>query len=90
MPRLHLLVRGLVQGVYFRASTAEEARRLGLAGWVRNLEDGGVELVAEGGADALEALARWCAHGPPRARVDALERIDEPASGEFAGFEVRR
>jgi acylphosphatase len=90
MPRLHLIVRGLVQGVYFRASTAEEARRLGLTGWVRNLDDGAVELVAEGDADALAALARWAGHGPPRARVEGLEPVEAPATGEFTSFEVRR
>lgn len=88
--RLSLRVRGRVQGVYYRASTEAEARGLGLTGWVRNREDGSVELVAEGPRDRLEALHRWCQAGPARARVDAVEASWSPATGEFARFEVRR
>ncbi|WP_020650538.1 acylphosphatase [Solimonas variicoloris] len=82
-------VRGRVQGVFFRQSTRERADALGLSGWVENRPDGSVEGLACGAAPALDALREWLQHGPPRARVDALdwERSDEPAA---AGFSVRR
>lgn len=67
-----LLVSGRVQGVGFRAFVAEAAGRLGLAGWVRNLADGRVEVLAEGTPGALDALAAACARGPLLARVDAV------------------
>lgn len=83
------LVAGRVQGVYFRQSTAELARQLGLQGWVRNLPDGRVEGLASGSSEALAALKTWLGHGPRMARVDDLQWFsDEPEPG--AGFEVRR
>jgi acylphosphatase len=83
------VVRGRVQGVFFRQSAVEQARALGVAGWVRNREDGCVEGVASGAPEALEQLRGWLQHGPPAARVDNLEwtAVDEQA-GE--GFAVRR
>jgi len=86
--RRHLVVRGRVQGVAFRWSTQEEARRLGVAGWVRNRDDGSVEAVFEGAPDAVERAAAFCASGPPAARVDAVEGRDEPPEG-LEGFEIR-
>ena len=71
--RVHLIVRGLVQGVFFRASTVKQASALGVSGVVRNLADGSVEVVAEGGEAALRELVAWCRHGPPGARVSSLE-----------------
>ncbi len=90
MQRLSLRIRGRVQGVYYRAETQATATRLGLAGWVRNREDGSVELVAEGPRVQLEALLEWCRFGPPLARVDAVEPEFGEATGEFTRFEVRR
>lgn len=89
--RLHLIISGQVQGVYYRASTQAEAQRLGLRGWVRNLPDGRVELLAEGPRSALDALVAWCWQGPPRARVSGVEARwgEEEPAGE-AGFVVRR
>jgi acylphosphatase len=83
------LVSGRVQGVYFRQSTAEQARQLGLHGWVRNLPDGRVEGLASGKPAKLETLKAWLRRGPPAARVDDLQwtACDESAA---AGFEVRR
>jgi len=88
--RLSLRVRGRVQGVFFRAETQATATRLKLSGWVRNRDDGSVELLAEGPRVQLEALLDWCRRGPPRARVDAVEPDWGPATGEFDRFEVRR
>jgi acylphosphatase len=90
MQRLHVRVRGRVQGVYYRASTQEVAARLGLCGWVRNCPDGSVELIAEGPPDRLEQLLEWCRRGPSAARVDACETSLSSASGEFHEFGVRR
>lgn len=84
----HFLVSGQVQGVFFRASTQDEARRLGLSGWVRNLHDGRVELVACGEEAPLKQLEQWLKQGPPRARVLKLESNDV-APEPFSGFEVR-
>jgi acylphosphatase len=61
-----------VQGVYYRSATAERAQALALSGWVKNLADGRVEVVASGDATAVAALARWLWQGPPSARVDAV------------------
>ncbi len=81
---------GIVQGVAFRASTAAVAQRLGLAGWVRNLVDGRVELEAEGPAGVVAQLLAWCAHGPPAARVDGVEVEERAPTGAEATFAVRR
>lgn len=74
-----VVVRGKVQGVFFRDSARREAQRLGVFGWVRNGADGTVELHVEGSADAVEAMMRWCREGPRHAevagvKVDAVER----------------
>ena len=88
--RAHVVVTGRVQGVWFRGSMQEEARRLGVEGWVRNLRDGSVEAEAEGERSAVEALVAWAQSGPPGARVDAV-RVDWIAPvGEGGGFVVRR
>jgi acylphosphatase len=79
-----------VQGVAFRKSTEVEARRIGLAGWVRNLTDGRVELEAEGAPEAVEALLRWARRGPALARVDDLAVEERRALGEPGPFVVRR
>jgi acylphosphatase len=78
-----------VQGVFFRATTQQTAERLGLAGWVRNVADGRVELVACGEAERLAALERWLWQGPPHAHVESVIVTDAPAQG-FAGFQVIR
>ncbi len=73
MKRVHVLVAGRVQGVFFRASCAERARALGVAGWVRNAVDGRVEAEFEGTASAVDDLVAWCRHGPRQSRVDVVE-----------------
>ena len=84
MAAARFLVSGKVQGVWFRASTRDEALALGLAGHARNLDDGGVEVVARGDAAALDVLAGWLLVGPPHARVDAVQRL-APHPGDEAG-----
>ena len=83
------VVTGRVQGVFFRQSVRQQALRLDLDGWVRNREDGLVEGLACGDDDALAALREWLGHGPPAARVDALDWQPSPDRVP-AGFEVRR
>jgi acylphosphatase len=90
MRRVHAVVRGVVQGVGYRASMLAEATRLGLTGWVRNLPDGSVELEAEGTTAAVDALLAWCARGPWGARVDGVESVEVAPSGAERRFEVRR
>jgi acylphosphatase len=88
--RISLLVSGIVQGVNFRYSTYEEARRLGVSGWVRNLPDGRVEVLAEGDRRALEALVDWCRRGPPHASVEAVEARWLAYAGDLEPFTVAR
>lgn len=89
MTSARFIVRGKVQGVWFRASTRAEALKLGLRGYASNLSNGDVEVLAVGDADAIERLAVWLQHGPPMARVDALQRFAAEADDVAAqGFEV--
>ncbi|MBU1672081.1 MAG: acylphosphatase [Actinobacteria bacterium] len=86
--RARVTVTGRVQGVFFRAETRGQARRLGLVGWVRNRPDGSVEAVFEGERPLVERAVEWAGNGPPAARVDSVDvRWEEPAGD--AGFEVR-
>lgn len=86
---VRFLVSGRVQGVFFRASAAEQASALGVSGWVRNLRDGRVELVARGRAELIESLAAWLWQGPPEARVAAV--TVEPFTGDIeSGFRIER
>lgn len=85
--RMRLLVSGRVQGVGFRAATLRFASQLGLHGTVRNLA-GGVEIIAEGRESDLARLENWARHGPPGARVDAVEVSLSNATGEFHSFQV--
>ena len=87
--RVRVIVRGRVQGVAFRAFAADEARRAGVAGWVRNRPDGSVEAAFEGGRGAVEALLAFVRRAPRSARVDDVEVIEEPLAGD-AFFEIRR
>lgn len=86
--RVHVLIHGTVQGVFFRAHTRDKASDLGVTGWVRNLADGRVEAVVEGDEKAVRQLLKWCERGPPAARVTRVEANFEPYRGEFRGFRV--
>jgi acylphosphatase len=88
--RAWIVVSGRVQGVFFRQSTVDEARRLGLRGWVRNLPDGRVEAEVEGERSDVEALLRFCRRGPPAAKVDAVEVTWASHSGDLGEFAARR
>jgi acylphosphatase len=88
MERLHAVVRGDVQGVGFRYFVQRTAQRLGLRGWVRNNDDGSVEVVAEGERGPLEELSRALKEGPRAARVDRVETRWPSATGTFRGFDL--
>lgn len=83
-----VLISGHVQGVWYRGSMQREAERLGLRGWVRNLPDGRVEALVEGPNADVNAIVRWCASGPPAARVSDVSTHDETPCA-IVGFNVR-
>lgn len=87
--RAHVLIKGRVQGVFFRGEASEEAQRLGLSGWVRNKWDGSVEAVFEGKKVAIEEMIGWCHKGPPSAIVREVEVKWEEYKGEFTSFSIR-
>lgn len=86
--RLHAVVHGHVQGVGFRYFVRDRARDLGLTGWVRNLADGTVEVMAEGERERLEGLLGECREGPPMSIVREISEAWSDATGEFRGFQV--
>jgi acylphosphatase len=88
MPAARFLVSGKVQGVFFRASTREQALKLGLRGYAKNLPDGRVEVLAEGDERALDALERWLHVGPPMARIESVERGDAEVGEVGEEFEI--
>lgn len=88
MVRLRVVVYGRVQGVWFRESARRRAMALGVAGWIRNLDDGGVEAVFEGLSDGVLAMASWAQEGPDHAHVVSLQRFSEDPEG-LSEFEVR-
>jgi len=86
--RGHFIVRGRVQGVCYRMYARDEARRLGVTGWVRNRPDGTVELVAEADEETLQRFLAWCRQGPPYAAVSEVVESYGPARGEYQTFEI--
>ncbi|MDP3278779.1 MAG: acylphosphatase [Deltaproteobacteria bacterium] len=86
--QLQGIVRGRVQGVFFRASLQREARRLGLTGWTKNLADQSVEFVAEGEEDKLRELLGWAGRGPSAARVERVETRWRGYQGDFIDFRI--
>ncbi len=87
--RAHIKVTGMVQGVYYRSTAREEALKIRLTGWVRNMSDGSVELVVEGEKEKIEEFIRWCWKGPPLAIVKNVEVKWEEYKNEFKTFDVR-
>ncbi len=81
-------ISGRVQGVFYRAETQKQASSLGLTGWVRNLPDGRVEVLAEGEEQRVRELISWCRQGPPRSRVDTVEEFTETYNGKFETFSI--
>jgi acylphosphatase len=88
--RTRILITGLVQGVFFRREITDLARRLGILGWVRNLPDGKVEVLAEGDKMRLDELIRFCHVGPRGAVVKRVEVEWSDYSGEFRGFRITK
>lgn len=88
--RIHLVVRGRVQGVYFRATAQREARQHGLCGWVKNRADGSVEIVAEGEEDDVKDFLSWAQSGPSTARVDDVDVRWRSYTGEYTDFRITR
>ncbi|HBI14388.1 MAG TPA: acylphosphatase [Desulfobulbaceae bacterium] len=86
--RVHVIVRGRVQGVYFREYTRRQAQTLGISGWVRNLPDRSVEVEIEGDSAGVEAMLAWLHRGSPMSAVNAVETVEEEVRGE-QGFVVR-
>ena len=87
--RLRMVLSGRVQGVFFRGAAAGQARALEIAGYARNLDDGTVEIVAEGRRDALELMAAWSHHGPSAARVEDVRIEWSRVLDDFSEFRVR-
>lgn len=86
--RAHVFVTGVVQGVFFRQKTRQQAQSRGVTGWVRNLLDGRVEAVFEGEEDDVRALVDFCGKGPPGALITNVDVTFETFSGEFEDFNV--
>jgi acylphosphatase len=86
--RRRVVVRGSVQGVFFRDTCRREASSRGVAGWVTNRPDGAVEAVFEGDAEAVQVLVDWCSRGPRGADVDSVDETTEEPQG-LSGFEIR-
>ncbi len=88
--RMHILVSGKVQGVFFRSSAKKRADELHITGWIRNLDDGGVEAVLEGEREKVEKMVEWCRKGSSYAIVKNIQVISEEYKGEFNDFSIRR
>ncbi len=86
--RVRLIIKGRVQGVWFRDSTRRQAVMFGVTGWVRNRPEGTVEVLAEGPERAVQKLVAWCRRGPSGARVDRLREERESWQGEFESFDI--
>lgn len=87
--RIHVLISGRVQGVFFRQNTLKRAKFLDLVGWVKNTEDGKVEAVFEGEKEKIGKIIEWLKIGPPLAKVENVEIEWEEPKGEFLDFEIR-
>lgn len=89
MKALHLTIYGRVQGVWFRASTREQAQRFGASGWVRNKADGSVEVFTQGSRQSVDRLLEWCRQGPQGAYVERVDVEEAIPDDEIEGFSIR-
>jgi len=87
--RVHLFIKGRVQGVFFRENTRRKAEKLGVNGWIRNLDDGRVEAVFEGEEEKVKEVVKWTKRGPIIAKVVQVDIKEEKYQGEFQNFEIR-
>ncbi len=88
--QVQVCIQGKVQGVFYRVHTQQEALRLGLRGWVRNMADGSVEALLEGEPDPIGKMIEWFKKGPPLARVDQVTTKNLPGLSDFKSFEITR
>ena len=89
MQTIRLIIKGKVQGVNYRANAKNVADLLGIKGWVKNLTDNNVEIIATAAADVLQKFIGWCKQGPSRAAVEEVN-VEETALEEFSGFRIIR
>lgn len=89
MPTVHLLVKGKVQGVFYRATAKKIADEIGVTGWIKNTPDNCVEMVASGSQHCLQRFIEWCKRGPARANVSEV-KITETKEETFDQFQIRR
>lgn len=78
MPAVHLLIKGKVQGVFYRATAKDVARKMGLSGWVKNTPEGHVEAMASGEEEKLAAFVAWCRKGPEKAIITSVDITPDP------------
>ena len=88
--RVHLIITGRVQGVWYRSYTKDKAQKIGLTGWIRNLENGDVEAIFEGEEKAIEEMIVWCYSGSPLAEIDDIQTMYEKFSDEFEEFTIQK
>jgi acylphosphatase len=86
--RAHVIIKGRVQGVFFRMNTARAANRFGVCGWVKNRRDQNVEAVFEGEEDRIKAILKWCSTGDPPARVSSVDLEWEEFTREYNSFDI--
>ena len=88
MIRAKINISGQVQGVFFRRSAKLEAEKLGIVGWARNLDDGSVEVMAEGDRENVDEFIKWCKSGPPFAKVEKVEVEEQKGLEGFSDFSI--
>ncbi|MBN1280636.1 MAG: acylphosphatase [Candidatus Thermoplasmatota archaeon] len=88
--QVHVVISGHVQGVWYRASTKQQAEALGVTGWVKNTAEGNVEAVFEGDSQTVQDMVEWCKRGPPLAQVTSVQVTEKQYDGHFVGFAIKR
>ena len=86
---VHVIVKGRVQGVWFRANTKQKAEQLGVSGWIRNTQDGCVEAIFEGEEKCVNEMIDWCNRGPPLAKVNNVEVKNQNPKNNYNGFLIK-